>query len=47
MMEQLEQVINGWLQCEITGDKAMSEVVQILNKEGKYKDEIHNACTKE
>ncbi len=29
------------------GDKAMIEVIKILNKEGKRKDETNNACTEE
>ena len=47
MIEQIERIINGLLQCEMTGDKAMTEVVEILNKEGKCKDETYDACTKE
>lgn len=47
MNEKLEIIITRWFKCEITGDEAMSQIVKTLAEEGRSKDEIINACTKE
>lgn len=46
-MEEIKFVIDQWLKCEITGDNAMGQVVEIFKKNRGNQDEIINACTKE
>lgn len=46
-MEEIKFVIDQWLKCEITGDNAMGQVVEIFEKNRGDKDEIINARTKE
>ena len=47
MNQKFENIISRWLKCEQTGDGTMSEIIKILDEEGKNKNEAADVYIKE